>query len=88
LKDKALAAHRVGIRRVIAPLDNQREVSRIPESIREQMEFHFVDNMDDVIALTLLQEPKDAVISAVDPSLTQPLPLLPLEEPAASPPAG
>ncbi|HEV2108471.1 MAG TPA: endopeptidase La, partial [Thermomicrobiales bacterium] len=46
LKDKSLAAHRHGIRRIIAPVDNQRELMKIPENIRNDLEFIFVSNMD------------------------------------------
>src|SRR5215218_6180626 len=46
LKDKALAAHRHGIRRLIVPEDNRREVIRIPENVRRDMEFVFVETMD------------------------------------------
>ena len=49
LRDKTLAAHRHGIRRLIAPIDNQRDLREIPENIREEIEFIFVSNMDEVI---------------------------------------
>ncbi len=53
LKDKTLAAHRVGIRRLIAPLDNQRDLANVPEKIAREMTFYWVDNMDQVIAQAL-----------------------------------
>src|SRR5690606_9474801 len=49
LRDKTLAAHRHGIRRLIAPMDNQRDMRDIPENVREEIQFIFVSNMDEVI---------------------------------------
>jgi ATP-dependent Lon protease len=61
LKDKALAAHRAGIFQLIAPLDNQRDLVKVPEKIQKDMEFHWVESMDEVIALTLLSNSDVAV---------------------------
>ena len=49
LKDKTLAAHRAGIRRLIAPADNKRDSVKVPEAIMREMEFHWVESMDDVL---------------------------------------
>jgi ATP-dependent Lon protease len=54
VKDKALAAHRHGIKRLILPEENRREVVRIPENVRSDMEFIFVETMDQVIAAAIL----------------------------------
>jgi ATP-dependent Lon protease len=59
LKDKTLAAHRHGIRRLIAPSENRGDLVKIPANVRESMEFVFVANMDEVIAAAILFE--DAV---------------------------
>jgi len=56
VKDKALAAHRHGIKRLILPEENRREVIRIPENVRRDMEFIFVESMDQVIAAAILFE--------------------------------
>ncbi len=69
LKDKTLAAHRAGIHRIIAPIDNQRDLVKIPEKIQKEMEFFWVDNMDEVIALTLLSNNDIALVPA--PSLDE-----------------
>lgn len=53
LKDKTIAAHRVGIRRLIAPLENKRDLASIPGKIAREMSFYWVDNMDQVIAQAL-----------------------------------
>jgi ATP-dependent Lon protease len=70
LKDKTLAAHRVGIRRLIAPIDNKRDFVDVPEKIAGQMEFIWVENMDQVIAeaLDFTEQAEE-----IDPSLKKQL---------------
>ena len=54
LKDKTLAAHRHGIRRLIAPLDNKRDLIKVPANVQKDMEFIWVSNMDEVIAAAIM----------------------------------
>jgi ATP-dependent Lon protease len=54
LRDKALAAHRSGITRLIAPKENEREYDVLPARVRDEIEFLFVKSMDEVIAAALL----------------------------------
>jgi len=54
LRDKTLAAHRHGIRRLIVPADNERDMREIPQNIRDDIEFIFVRNMDQVIQAAIL----------------------------------
>jgi ATP-dependent Lon protease len=53
LKEKLLAAHRVGIMEVIMPKDNEKDLPDIPENLRNVMKLHFVDTMDDVLRIAL-----------------------------------
>ena len=53
LKEKLLAAHRVGIRTVIVPRDNEKDVAEIPPEILSSLVIHFVETMDEVLALAL-----------------------------------
>ncbi|HEX8084706.1 MAG TPA: endopeptidase La [Solirubrobacteraceae bacterium] len=53
LKEKALAAQRNGMKRVIAPKLNEQDVEDIPEHLRAQLEFHFVERVEEVLALAL-----------------------------------
>lgn len=48
VKDKVLAAHRAGIRTVILPRDNEQDIRDIPEDVRQDIRFVFVDHMDQV----------------------------------------
>ena len=53
IKEKMLAAHRAGIKMIIMPKQNEKDLADIPEKVRKDMDFHFVDKMMDVIKLAL-----------------------------------
>jgi ATP-dependent Lon protease len=53
VKDKILAAARAGITHIIMPADNERDLEEIPADVREKMEFHLVESMDEVVSLAL-----------------------------------
>jgi len=53
LKEKLLAAHRMGCRAAVIPAENLRHLEEIPPEIREDMTIHLVHYMDDVIKLAL-----------------------------------
>uniref|UniRef100_UPI004057B496 S16 family serine protease n=1 Tax=Candidatus Electronema sp. TaxID=2698783 RepID=UPI004057B496 len=53
LKEKALAALRAGITKVIIPKDNEKDLVEIPEEMRSKLTFYPVSHMDEVLQLTL-----------------------------------
>jgi len=53
LKEKLLAAHRAGLFEVILPQDNEKDVAEVPENLRSAMKMHFVETMDQVLAVAL-----------------------------------
>jgi ATP-dependent Lon protease len=53
VKEKLLAAHRLGLHTVILPKDNEKDLADIPPEIRAQMSIHFVESMDEVLQLAL-----------------------------------
>lgn len=53
LKEKVLAAHRAGMTEIILPVRNEKDIDEIPEEIRNEMTFHTVDNMDEVLEIAL-----------------------------------
>ena len=53
LKEKILAAKRAGIREVILPKKNEKDLNEIAKNIRRDMTFHLVDKMDDVLPVAL-----------------------------------
>ncbi|HEY7374949.1 MAG TPA: endopeptidase La [Polyangia bacterium] len=77
IKEKFLAAHRAGIKRVILPERNRKDVIEIPEQPKNEIEIQFVKRMDELLPLVLTEMPKLGVMSA---------PVLP-PAPAPPPPA-
>ena len=53
LKEKLLAALRAGIKTVLLPKENEKDLAEVPENIRTEMTLHFVDDMDQVLRLAL-----------------------------------
>jgi ATP-dependent Lon protease len=53
IKEKVLAAHRAGVRQVILPKDNEKDLRDIPESVRRDLHFVFAERMDEVIAAAI-----------------------------------
>ncbi|HXB26403.1 MAG TPA: endopeptidase La [Gemmatimonadaceae bacterium] len=57
LKEKAVAAHRAGVRHIIVPYGNEREIEELPEEVRQSVTFHAVKSMDDVLVVALRAAP-------------------------------
>ncbi len=77
LKEKALAAHRVGIRNLIVPADNAKDLVEIPAKVRAEMTITPVESMDDVVRLALLEqvpEERDDEPEPNEASTTEPVP--------------
>ena len=53
IKEKVLAAHRAGIKRVIMPARNEKDLQDIPANVRKEMEFVFAKRADEVLAAAL-----------------------------------
>jgi ATP-dependent Lon protease len=53
LKEKALAALMHGVKTVIVPFQNQKDVTDIPEEFKKQLNFIFVEHLDEVLAMAL-----------------------------------
>jgi ATP-dependent Lon protease len=54
VKEKVLAAYRAGLREVIMPASNEKDLRGLPDAVRSQMQFGFAKSMDEVIARMLL----------------------------------
>ncbi len=55
LKEKSLSAHRAGIKTIIIPKDNEKDLEDIPESVRQELTFIPVDHLDTVLEYALLE---------------------------------
>ena len=58
LKEKALAAQRAGINRIVIPRRNERDIDDIPETLRKRMKFTLVDHVDQVLQTALQKSPR------------------------------
>lgn len=54
VKEKILAAHRAGIKTIIMPQDNKKDLAEIPQNVRRRIEFVLVEHMDEVLPKALL----------------------------------
>ncbi|MEE8540700.1 MAG: S16 family serine protease, partial [Desulfobacterales bacterium] len=53
IKEKVLAAHRAGIKTLILPKWNEKDLQDIPKKVQKEIEFHFADKMMDVLRIAL-----------------------------------
>jgi ATP-dependent Lon protease len=68
LKEKVLAAHRLGISTVILPRDNEKDLPEIPANVQQEISLRFVDTMDEVLELALERRiDEQAVLPPVEP---------------------
>ena len=57
LKEKVLAAHRAGLKKVLIPKKNEKDLHDIPRRVRKDLEFVFVERMDEVLPVALMPSP-------------------------------
>lgn len=55
IKEKVLAAHRAGVRTVLLPFENERDIDEIPENVRGQMNFVLIKNVDEALKEALVK---------------------------------
>jgi ATP-dependent Lon protease len=51
-----MAAHRQGIKEVVLPKDNEKDLPDIPDVIKNEMKLHFIESMDQVLKIALERE--------------------------------
>src|SRR5687768_2847877 len=83
VKEKTLAPYRAGLREVILPKGNFKDLRDIPEEVKQHMVFTFVSTMDEVLQHTLLA--KASVADRIKEAVVEPVPTPPST--AAAPPA-
>mgnify|MGYP001600826744 CR=1 FL=1 len=58
VKEKVIAAHRAGIKTIILPKDNKKDLEDIPDYILKDLKFVYVENLDEVLPVALTHSPK------------------------------
>jgi ATP-dependent Lon protease len=66
LKEKIIAAHRGGIKKILIPKENEKDLRDVPNSISKQLEIVPVEHMDEVLGYALIQEEGEAIFKKVD----------------------
>jgi ATP-dependent Lon protease len=84
LKEKVLAAHRAGIRTVILPKENEKDMQEIPGNVRRQLRLVPVGHMDQVLTEALLprreqEVPPPAPVAEPAPLFIPPVPPVPVQ---------
>jgi ATP-dependent Lon protease len=77
LKEKLLAAHRGGIKTVLIPQENVKDLAEIPDNIKNRLDIHPVKWIDQVLELALERKPEPL------PEKSEVTPLPPVQEPSA-----
>jgi len=71
VKEKLLAAHRMGLRTIILPKDNEKDLAEIPQEILSSLKMHFVETMDEVLQIALERPIVPVEHSGVAPAVTE-----------------
>ncbi|WP_439642879.1 endopeptidase La [Gemmatimonas sp.] len=62
VKEKVLGAHRAGIKEVIIPKANEADLEDVPDEVRQQLTFHPVETLRDVLRIALVHSPTEAAV--------------------------
>lgn len=65
IRDKVLAAHRAGIKKVILPKENEKDLEEVPQQVKEELQFLFVEQIDQALQATLKDEQQTTAEAAL-----------------------
>jgi ATP-dependent Lon protease len=69
VKEKVLAAYRAGLREILLPSSNEKDLRDVPDEVRATMAFTFVSSMDEVLHLALLHAADSRAVDVASPSI-------------------
>ena len=72
VKEKVLAARRAGVTTIILPQRNEKDLEDIPANVQEELKFHFVETIDEVLDVAL--EPTAVPVGTTAPSFREATP--------------
>lgn len=58
IREKVMAAHRAGIKKILLPAENERDIEEIPKNVRKQLEFVLLKTVDEALEQALVKEEK------------------------------
>ncbi len=85
VKEKVLAAYRSGLRQVIMPKSNEKDLRDVPDEVKKNMNFMFVDRMDEVLHLALMRPASEELADHAEPEAEPATVITPTVEPANRP---
>ncbi len=71
VKEKVLAAHRAGLKDIILPLDNEKDLADIPKNVLDDLKIHLVQTMDDVLRLALSEPLPSRLTAEAGPAIDE-----------------
>ena len=71
VKEKVLAAHRAGLKDIILPVDNERDLADIPKNVLDDLNIHLVQTMDDVLRLALSEPLPSRLTAEAGPAIDE-----------------
>lgn len=57
VKEKVIAGHRAGLKKIILPKDNKKDMEDVPNNVKKDIKFIFVDKFEDVVKIALRKWP-------------------------------
>jgi len=63
VKEKLLAAHRFGLKTIILPKDNEKDLADVPEEVREDLRIYAVDTIEEVLSIALEDKAQEEIVS-------------------------
>ena len=70
VKEKVLAAHRAGLKNIVLPKDNEKDLADIPKNVLDALDIYMVETMDEVLKIALA-EPLPAMPAAATTATTE-----------------
>jgi ATP-dependent Lon protease len=67
VKEKVLAAHRAGLKNIVLPKDNEKDLADIPKNVLDSLDIYMVETMDEVLKIALA-EPLPVVVATATPA--------------------
>jgi len=88
LKEKLLAAHRAGIKTVVIPQENAKDLYDVPKEILKELNICPVSHVDEVLAIALVMQDNDPLIAQLAPRIPKPVPTKGKRRGPTAPPTG
>ena len=58
IKEKVIAAHRAGVKKVLLPKENMKDIDELPQNVRRELTFRSIETIDEVLEEALVRETK------------------------------